>query len=422
MTPDEYQALADRTKAPQDRALKNIMKTPPHAAHMYVHTQVLHAMIGAMGELGEMCTNIQRALWYNKGPIDVVNFKEELGDLMWYVSLACNALGLSLDDVITKNIEKLQLRYPEKYTDFLAAEENRDRAAERTLLEDEPQSEPGEADPLGYTPRNFCSTLDVVEKMADQQGSSLTGWPVPAEEALRKYINDIVPLYVFDGYVRIGECGVFRSITFDPGNSMADYNQEKLTELINSKLAIQLDDCPAIVLPTPSKVHMAMIVVNGISPGARPGTTSLSFTLMRPLVEISVEEIMPNKHFLRDTPKEVFQKHVCPWCSTPIVKAACKVGLEGEQTCQECKGTWKTTIVSYDPPKVLVHGVAEPPIKQSGCIVCRKNMIKGMLVCEDHAIPTSNGYRMPNRVELSTMIAAYNRGKNAKAEDVQDER
>ena len=36
----------------------------------------------------------------------------ELGDLMWYVAQACMALGVSFDEVVARNVKKLEKRYP----------------------------------------------------------------------------------------------------------------------------------------------------------------------------------------------------------------------------------------------------------------------------------------------------------------------
>ena len=41
---------------------------------------------------------------------------EEVGDLLWYVALAAEHLGVSLNQIAKKNIEKLQLRFPEKFS------------------------------------------------------------------------------------------------------------------------------------------------------------------------------------------------------------------------------------------------------------------------------------------------------------------
>ena len=36
----------------------------------------------------------------------------ELGDVMWYVANACMALDISFDEVIKRNVKKLEKRYP----------------------------------------------------------------------------------------------------------------------------------------------------------------------------------------------------------------------------------------------------------------------------------------------------------------------
>ena len=36
----------------------------------------------------------------------------ELGDLMWYVAQACMALEVPFDEVIARNVKKLERRYP----------------------------------------------------------------------------------------------------------------------------------------------------------------------------------------------------------------------------------------------------------------------------------------------------------------------
>jgi NTP pyrophosphatase (non-canonical NTP hydrolase) len=36
----------------------------------------------------------------------------ELGDLMWYVAQACMALEISFEEVLERNVKKLEKRYP----------------------------------------------------------------------------------------------------------------------------------------------------------------------------------------------------------------------------------------------------------------------------------------------------------------------
>ena len=53
-------------------------------------------------------------------PLDRANAVEELGDIMWFVALGCETLGVTMQEVAEQNISKLALRYPDKYSDRLA--------------------------------------------------------------------------------------------------------------------------------------------------------------------------------------------------------------------------------------------------------------------------------------------------------------
>ena len=96
-----------------------------------VPVRLNHAVIGIANEAGELAAELQRWLYYGKG-LSRMAFKEELGDLLWYAALACNALGLDMGEVMAANIRKLECRYPHKYADRFAAE--RDKDAEREAL------------------------------------------------------------------------------------------------------------------------------------------------------------------------------------------------------------------------------------------------------------------------------------------------
>lgn len=147
MTPEAYQAAADRTKCSQAAALGRITTSwddPPGVANTS-RTQLLHAMIGLGGEVGELNSVLQKWLWYGKSYTAEelkTKFMDEFGDCLWYIAEGLNALGLSLQDLMDANIAKLRARYPEKYTDQLAAEENRDRRAENAALSKGTHSDP----------------------------------------------------------------------------------------------------------------------------------------------------------------------------------------------------------------------------------------------------------------------------------------
>ena len=78
-----------------------------------------HAALGLTGEAGEFADAIKRYVVYTK-PLDKVNCIEEIGDILWYCALAAESLGVTLSEIAQVNIDKLKLRYPEKYSDLFA--------------------------------------------------------------------------------------------------------------------------------------------------------------------------------------------------------------------------------------------------------------------------------------------------------------
>jgi NTP pyrophosphatase (non-canonical NTP hydrolase) len=94
--------------------------------------RLLHAMMGVQTESGEFTDALKRFIFYGK-PIDKVNLGEELGDLFWYIAIACDELGISFEQVWENNIAKLKARYGEKFSE--AAALNRNLPVERKVLE-----------------------------------------------------------------------------------------------------------------------------------------------------------------------------------------------------------------------------------------------------------------------------------------------
>jgi NTP pyrophosphatase (non-canonical NTP hydrolase) len=132
MTPDDYQRLASRTECNQKAAA--VRKVHDDMDNEHRATRLIHAALGLSGEAGEFSGAVERWLHYGQ-PLDLTNLKEEIGDCLWYLALACNACGFSLDEIMQANIAKLQKRYPDKYSDFNASEENRSRDSERQAVE-----------------------------------------------------------------------------------------------------------------------------------------------------------------------------------------------------------------------------------------------------------------------------------------------
>lgn len=139
MTLNEYQSLALRT-APD--------ATPAH--------DLLHAGLGFATEGGEFLDVLKKEHAYGK-PIDRVNLKEEIGDMIWYAAVGCRGLGITLEEAAQANIVKLSTRYPDKFT-FDAAL-NRDLIAERAVLEEEGLSAPVLHSPPAPAKKTFTETL-----------------------------------------------------------------------------------------------------------------------------------------------------------------------------------------------------------------------------------------------------------------------
>ena len=76
--------------------------------------RLLTAAVGISAEGGEFTEIVKKMIFQGK-PYDKNNKEHliiELGDVMWYVAQATQALGVSFEDVIATNVKKLEKRYP----------------------------------------------------------------------------------------------------------------------------------------------------------------------------------------------------------------------------------------------------------------------------------------------------------------------
>jgi NTP pyrophosphatase (non-canonical NTP hydrolase) len=86
--------------------------------------RILTAGVGMNAEAGEFLEIIKKMLFQGK-PWNQDNKEHlviELGDVMWYITQACIALGVSLDEVISGNVDKLMKRYPRGNFDVFYSE------------------------------------------------------------------------------------------------------------------------------------------------------------------------------------------------------------------------------------------------------------------------------------------------------------
>ena len=83
---------------------------------------LLHMAVGVSGEAGELLDAVKKAVIYNK-EIDLENIIEELGDLEFYMSKIRQIVGITREEILKQNIDKLSVRYAKgKYSNDQAQE------------------------------------------------------------------------------------------------------------------------------------------------------------------------------------------------------------------------------------------------------------------------------------------------------------
>lgn len=102
---DEYQKQAMATKSPT--------------------SGLITAVLGLCGEAGEVADYVKK-VEYQGHPEDRRELIRELGDVLWYLALAADVLGVSLGEIAEANLAKLRGRYPNGFS----AEASRTRKVE----------------------------------------------------------------------------------------------------------------------------------------------------------------------------------------------------------------------------------------------------------------------------------------------------
>lgn len=75
-------------------------------------SQLENSIFGLNGESGEVADLWKKHRWHNH-PFDSVKMALELGDVLFYVAEAADALGFTLSEIAEMNIyDKLEVRYP----------------------------------------------------------------------------------------------------------------------------------------------------------------------------------------------------------------------------------------------------------------------------------------------------------------------
>ena len=99
MTANEYQKLAMTTLNPA-LSKKDVL---------------INGVMGLCGESGEAIDIVKKHLAQGHD-LDREGLIKELGDIAWYLAETATALDVSLEEVLTRNIDKLKKRYPEGFS------------------------------------------------------------------------------------------------------------------------------------------------------------------------------------------------------------------------------------------------------------------------------------------------------------------
>lgn len=97
---NEYQNISNSTSSYKDK--QEIERT-------------IVAVLGLTGESGEVADHLKKAIGHGH-VLHIDHVVKELGDIMWYVAEVASSLGLQLDDIASRNVEKLAKRYPDGFS------------------------------------------------------------------------------------------------------------------------------------------------------------------------------------------------------------------------------------------------------------------------------------------------------------------
>lgn len=113
-----------------DEYMASTKRTIPHLGSSL--EDQIHMAMGISTEANEILDAYKKVFAYGK-KLDVVNVREELGDLFWYISNLMRILDIDFEETLQINIDKLKARYPDGFSKDNAV--NRDLVKERKILE-----------------------------------------------------------------------------------------------------------------------------------------------------------------------------------------------------------------------------------------------------------------------------------------------
>lgn len=77
--------------------------------------RLLYGIMGLSTEANELLNQMKNNIFDAK-PLSKKKIREELGDVIYYMAILCNAMELQLHDILYTNKKKLLDKYPHKFT------------------------------------------------------------------------------------------------------------------------------------------------------------------------------------------------------------------------------------------------------------------------------------------------------------------
>ena len=91
------------------------MRTASGGLNLAVNPLLLNGVMGLNGEAGEALDIIKKYMFQGH-PLDREHIAKELSDCMWYIAVAAEGCGYTLEEIANMNVEKLRKRYPDGFT------------------------------------------------------------------------------------------------------------------------------------------------------------------------------------------------------------------------------------------------------------------------------------------------------------------
>lgn len=148
---------------------------------------LIHMVIGVSGEAGELLDAVKKSVIYRK-PLDMKNMVEELGDLEFYMEGLRQGLGITREECLKANIEKLQVRYAGMKYSNESAQTRADKIeeAERDMYADEDRLKKEYREKKA---QEMAKQLEDAEEKRQEEIEKQRALEVSYEDRLQSHLN-----------------------------------------------------------------------------------------------------------------------------------------------------------------------------------------------------------------------------------------